>query len=144
MTSPDEIVRAMFDRWSDPDRDPDRIGAYFAADAVYHNRPMPPIVGRPAIRDFIGRFLFGFESIRIDIHHQITSGGLVMNERTDILRGPAREIELPVMGVFEIDGAVITAWRDYYDMGTLVGAVGSEPESAPVARGSGLRRKFWR
>lgn len=142
MPCPDEIVRAMCAAWSHPDRDPDRVGAYFAEDAVYQNLPMPPIVGRAAVRDFVTRFLTTFDAIRIDIHHQISSGTVVMNERTDVLHGPGREIALPVMGVFEIGGGVITAWRDYYDMGTLVGAVGGSPE--PAARRAGVLRRLRR
>ncbi|WP_405166007.1 nuclear transport factor 2 family protein [Nocardia sp. NBC_01499] len=117
MTTPDELVRDMCRSWSDPD--PDRIAAFFAEDAVYHNIPLEPVVGRTAIRDFIAGFLATFEGIDFDIHHQITSGNLVMNERTDTLRGADRAIPLPVTGVFEVADNTIVAWRDYFDMGVI-------------------------
>ncbi|SNY88509.1 limonene-1,2-epoxide hydrolase [Nocardia amikacinitolerans] len=122
MTDPDELVRAMCRSWSDPD--PDRIASYFAEDAVYHNIPMEPIVGRTAIRDFIAGFLTTFDAIDFDIHHQVTSGNVVMNERTDTLRGNGRDTPLPVMGVFEVDNGAITAWRDYFDMAAINRAFG--------------------
>ncbi|MCP2297317.1 limonene-1,2-epoxide hydrolase [Nocardia amikacinitolerans] len=122
MTDPDELVRAMCRSWSDPD--PDRIASYFAEDAVYHNIPMEPIVGRTAIRDFIAGFLTTFDAIDFDIHHQVTSGNVVMNERTDTLRGNGRDTPLPVMGVFEVDNGAIAAWRDYFDMAAINRAFG--------------------
>ncbi|TQM31355.1 nuclear transport factor 2 family protein [Nocardia bhagyanarayanae] len=122
MTGPDELVRAMCRSWSDPD--PDRISSYFGEDAVYHNIPMEPIVGRTAIRDFIAGFLTTFDAIDFDIHHQVTAGNIVMNERTDTLRGNGRDTPLPVMGVFEVHDGAITAWRDYFDMAAINRAFG--------------------
>ena len=39
-----------------------------------------------------------------------------MNERTDILVMDGKRVELPVMGVFELEGGKIRGWRDYFDM----------------------------
>ncbi|MFE7801035.1 nuclear transport factor 2 family protein [Nocardia sp. NPDC057440] len=122
MSSPDEIVSAMCRSWSDPD--PDTISAFFAEDAVYHNIPMEPIHGRTAIRDFIAGFLTTFDAIDFDIHHQVVNGNVVMNERTDTLRGNGRDTPLPVMGVFEVTDGAITAWRDYFDMAAIHRAFG--------------------
>ncbi|WP_280255248.1 helix-turn-helix domain-containing protein [Nocardia wallacei] len=41
MTCPDEIVRAMCAAWSHPDRDPERVGAYFAKDAAAESASAP-------------------------------------------------------------------------------------------------------
>lgn len=125
MTSPDELVRAMCQSWSDPD--PDRIAAFFAEDAVYHNIPMDPCVGRTAIRDFIAGFLTTFEGIDFEIHHQVANGNIIMNERTDHLRGLGKVTPLPVVGVFEVSNGTITAWRDYFDMAAINRAFGTEP-----------------
>lgn len=46
-----------------------------------------------------------------------------MNERTDVMRRQdGGEIELPVMGVFEVRDGRISAWRDYFDMGMVTAA----------------------
>ncbi|WP_069163831.1 nuclear transport factor 2 family protein [Nocardia altamirensis] len=124
MPTPDELVRDMCRSWSDPD--PDRISAFFAEDAVYHNIPMEPLIGRPAIRDFIAGFLTTFDAIDFDIHHQVANGNIVMNTRTDTLRGAGRTTPLPVMGFFEVAGDTITTWHDYFDMATINRAFGLE------------------
>jgi limonene-1,2-epoxide hydrolase len=51
------------------------------------------------------------------VHHQAESPrGAVLNERTDRFKLDERWIELPVMGVFELRGGKISAWRDYFDL----------------------------
>lgn len=43
----------------------------------------------------------------------------MFNERLDRFRIGGGWLELPVAGVFEVDGdGAITLWRDYFDMGT--------------------------
>ncbi|MBF6266982.1 SgcJ/EcaC family oxidoreductase [Nocardia farcinica] len=121
MTDPDAVVRALCQAWSTPD--PDAIAAYFAEDAVYHNIPMEPVIGRTAIREFVAGFLTTFEAIDFEIHHQVAADGVVMNERTDTMRGKdGRATPLPVMGVFEVRDGLITAWRDYFDMAAVTAA----------------------
>ena len=123
MTSPDDLVRAMCQSWSTPD--PAKIAEFFAEDAVYHNIPMDPIVGRTAIADFITGFLSTFDAIDFEIHLQVANGAVVMNERTDTLRGKdGRDTPLPVVGVFEVHDGLITAWRDYFDMAAITRAFG--------------------
>ncbi|UFT00332.1 nuclear transport factor 2 family protein [Nocardia huaxiensis] len=104
--------------------DAEEIASYFTEDAVYHNIPMDPVIGRAAIRDFITGFAAALDGIDFDIHRQTVSGDLVMNERTDTLRGNGRDTELPVMGVFEIADGKIKAWRDYFDMAPIAQAFG--------------------
>ncbi|MGW0247017.1 SgcJ/EcaC family oxidoreductase [Nocardia goodfellowii] len=123
MTSPDDLVRAMCQAWSDPD--PAAIAEYFAEDAVYHNIPMEPVVGRAAITEFVTSMLGPFTGIDFDIHLQVSNGATVMNERTDTLRGrDGRDTPLPVVGVFEVHDGLITAWRDYFDMAAITRAFG--------------------
>jgi limonene-1,2-epoxide hydrolase len=72
-------------------RDVEEILGFFTEDAVYHNIPMPAMTGKPAIRTVLDMFLKPAQSA---------------------------EIELPVMGTFEIKDGKISAWRDYFDMAT--------------------------
>ncbi|MBL1079961.1 SgcJ/EcaC family oxidoreductase [Nocardia sp. 2] len=122
MSDPDGLVRAMCAAWARLDAD--EIASYFTEDAVYHNIPMDPVVGREAIRDFITSFSAALDGIDFAIHRQTVNGTLVMNERTDTLRGAGKQTPLPVMGVFEIADGKIAAWRDYFDMGGLTRAFG--------------------
>lgn len=118
MTDRDSIVTKFCAAWADADVD--TLVAYFTEDAVYHNIPMEPVVGREAIRAFLEGFVGQFGGIEFRIHRQSSTGGVVMNERTDVFGAGGTTIELPVMGVFEVTGdGRIAAWRDYFDMAPL-------------------------
>lgn len=124
MTNADDpaaLVTKFCALWSYPDLD--EIVGYFTEDAIYHNIPMPPAEGRQAIREFIAGFMTGFDGIDFTVHRQISHGNLVMNERTDVMRRQdGLEVELPVMGVFEVRDGRISAWRDYFDIGMVTAA----------------------
>ena len=56
------------------------------------------------------------------IKAQAVNGNVVMNERVDILHMNERDVELPVMGVFELtDDGKISGWRDYFDQAQFAG-----------------------
>ena len=116
-TNPDQLVRDFADAWGRGDLE--AIVDAFSDDAVYHNMPMPPLNGKAEIRGFLESFLN--DGVKFEIHHQVVNGNIVMNERTDSLTIGDSEVELPVMGVFELDGDKIKAWRDYFDMGQFTG-----------------------
>ncbi|MEV0218525.1 limonene-1,2-epoxide hydrolase family protein [Streptomyces sp. NPDC050704] len=115
MPNPDAIVRAFIEEWNVPAPDPDQLSKHFAEDAVYHNIPLEPIVGRTAIRDAFADWLPNFDSTVWEIHHQAASGNVVLNERTDTYHSGERVTPARVMGVFEVTDGLITAWRDYFD-----------------------------
>ena len=116
MSNNSTVIDSFMQAWGRLDLD--AIMDHFAADAAYANIPMgPPHVGKPAIRAFIESFLGATSEINFMVHHQVEgAGGIVMNERTDILVMDGKRVELPVMGVFEFQGGKISAWRDYFDM----------------------------
>jgi limonene-1,2-epoxide hydrolase len=115
MPSPDEVVTRFCELWSKPDLD--EIASCFTEDAVYRNiPPTPSVEGREAIREFIAEFLATLDGIDFIVHRQISDHGVVMHERTDVLRRKdGVEISVPIMGVFEIADGKIATWRDYFD-----------------------------
>jgi limonene-1,2-epoxide hydrolase len=115
MPTPSEIVQAFIAAW--PEGDVDKLVSFFSEDAVYHNIPVEPVVGRADIRATLASFMDMVEQIRFETLHLVADGPLVMTERIDHFIGPDRTISLPVMGVFEVRDGSITAWRDYFDMG---------------------------
>ncbi|MFE3289645.1 limonene-1,2-epoxide hydrolase family protein [Rhodococcus sp. NPDC059234] len=123
--SPSELVTAFCAEWKTGD--PATIAAYFSDDAVYHNIPMEPLVGRAAIADFLHGFVAAFGGIEFTVHHQSANGGVVLNERTDRFDLGDKHVELPVMGVFEIEDGKIVAWRDYFDMAPITRLLAGEP-----------------
>ena len=111
-----DIIHDFCATWAE--RDLDKLMAFFAEDAVYHNIPMdPPNVGKEQIRAIIESFTTAPESIEFAVHHQAENAdGVVMNERTDTFKIGDTLVALRVMGTFELADGKITAWRDYFDM----------------------------
>ena len=95
---------------------PNELVEYFTDDAVYHNIPVEPAVGREAILGLLNMFLTTAESCEFRVQHIVADGDVVLTERVDVFRLPNATIELPVMGAFEVKGGKIAAWRDYFDL----------------------------
>ena len=47
---------------------------YFTDDAVYHNMPMEPAVGKPAIRVLLSEMLVAMSGLRAEVHRQVSDG----------------------------------------------------------------------
>lgn len=127
MDSPIEVVRRFCAAWSD-NLGPVELAAFFTDDAVYHNIPLAPVVGRKAIADTIATFIRpgppGIESIEFRVMNIAAEGPVVMTERVDVFRLGHKSFELPVMGTFEISDGKISAWRDYFDMNQFTSRMG--------------------
>jgi limonene-1,2-epoxide hydrolase len=94
-----------------------RIMTFFSDDAVYHNIPVEPVKGPEAIRAVLQGFM-GMAS-KVDwVLHDIAESptGRVLTERLDRFQMGEKWVELPVMGIFEVQNGKISAWRDYFDM----------------------------
>lgn len=94
----------------------DEILGYFADDAVYHNMPMPPMQGKPAIKTILQQIVSPTTRIEWETLNIAEAGNIVFTERVDRFEMDGKKVELPVAGVFEIEGGKIKAWRDYFDM----------------------------
>ena len=99
--------------------DADELIEYFAADAVYHNIPLPPLHGREAIYASLQGLPNRFQALEVEIRHQACAGNIVMNERIDYMTFPDRRVALPIAGIFELENGKITAWREYFDLGMM-------------------------
>lgn len=106
------------------DDDLERVMAFIGEDCIYHNIPMPVITGRTAIREALAGFLAMAHEIDWRIHHIAeTDDGRVLTERTDRFRFDSGWMDLPVMGIFELDNGKIVAWRDYFDLAQFQSAM---------------------
>lgn len=95
--------------------------------AVYQNVPLPPDRGLKKIeRTLRGmqRFVSQFE---VRMHHIAGTDGVVLTERTDILKGPWLDMSFWVCGTFEVRDGKITLWRDYFDAPTFAWQLLSSP-----------------
>jgi limonene-1,2-epoxide hydrolase len=97
-------------------RDLEGILARMTPDVRYVNVGLSEWVGREAVREGLAPFLGAARAARWTVHHIAeTAEGAVLTERTDVFEMADRTLTVPVMGVFEIKGGLIAAWRDYFD-----------------------------
>ena len=108
-----QLVRDFCEAWSR--KDAEELGGYFTEDAVYHNIPMQPVTGKAAIREAFGMFLPSSETIEFEVINLAVAGDIVFAERVDRFLIAGKTVELPVTGVFEIEGGRIKTWRVYFD-----------------------------
>ncbi len=102
-------------------KDYDAISELLAEDVSYENMPIDPVVGRDAVLAVMHGFLDASTAIDWPVSRVLEGDGVVMNERVDRFQIGSGWLELPVAGVFEVDGSGrITRWRDYFDMGTYM------------------------
>ncbi len=102
-------------------KDLEGAGGFVADDLYYDNVPVGDMTGRDAMLDFLKPMLSGDGPVEFEVLRQTATGNMVMNERVDRFHtGSGRQVELPVMGVFEVNDGLITFWRDYFDNATFM------------------------
>lgn len=91
---------------------------YLADDVVYENVDLTHTTNRGDALKLIDNFLPGLDHITIDMLAIAVIGNKVLTERIDYLRDKSDKVlsSIRVMGIFEVEGDRITAWRDYFDM----------------------------
>jgi limonene-1,2-epoxide hydrolase len=116
MNENERIVREFIEAWSR--LDPEELAGYFAEDGVYHNMPMGPIEGRENVKKLIQGFIGPWTDTTWDLLNIVSSGDVVIAERLDRTRAGEKTVDLPCVGVFEMEDGKIKVWRDYFDLGT--------------------------
>ncbi len=96
--------------------DPDEFASYFTEDAVWWNSPWPPVKGRDAIRETLRRGSQKMAALPWEIRHIAADGNIVLTERVDHFLVNNKRVSVPCMGIFELQGGKIAAWRDYWDL----------------------------
>ncbi len=111
--SPTEVVRSFIAAWNANDLE--RVLGHLHEQVTYHNMPLQPLIGVDAVRAYlegIGRF----DWIDWKLLAIAESGNRVLTERIDDFSLRGTTVSLPLMGIFEVDGDRIRAWRDYFDL----------------------------
>ena len=116
-----EIVQEFVEAWSSLDAD--KLAEYFTEDGCYYNIPVQPVTGRDAVREFIRNFLANWTETQWDIIQIAEAGDIVFCERLDRTKTSQGNVDLPCVGVFEMEHGKIKVWRDYFDMGTFIKAM---------------------
>jgi limonene-1,2-epoxide hydrolase len=103
----------------------ERLAAYFSADAVYDDVPIPAAraVGPDAI---VRKLRIGLGRVPRHVHHLhriVAEGDAVVTEHTEDWHFDAeRVVSLPFVSVQTVAGGRITLWRDYSNIDTLLSA----------------------
>ena len=121
MTDNVTVIREFIEAWSSLDAD--RLADYFTEDGTYHNIPTQPITGRENVRNFIRGFLSTWTETRWDIVQIQGDGDVVFAERLDRTKTTQGNVDLPCVGVFEMEDGRIRVWRDYFDLSTFMNAM---------------------
>ena len=116
MTPNEALIKDFVTAWSRLDAA--ELSAFFTEDGVYHNMPAGPVTGRANIEKFIQGFSAPWTETTWDLIHLASSGNIVFAERLDRTQAGEKSVDLPCLGVFEIEGGKIKIWRDYFDIAT--------------------------
>ncbi len=99
-------------------------------DFVYLPDPAAkPVHGRDAVLSLWRSYLKFMTSYEFKPLHTISSDTVVVMERTEWIGTRKGKTELPIMGIFEVRGGKLCAWRDYWDtrMAEPVAAEAAKP-----------------
>lgn len=114
-----QVVEAFIDAMKAFDFE--RTSALMADDIVYQNVPLPADRGREAVERTLRGFTRFVTHFDVVMHAIAEKDGVVLTERTDILRGPFVDMEFWVCGTFEVRDGKIAVWTDRFDLATVVG-----------------------
>lgn len=131
---PTEGVRLVCERWHE--LDPATMAGLFTVDAEYRNMPLRGAVrGRAAIAEVFDTGRPHIDRVEVQLRTLASDGDVVFAERLETIhpRG-GQPICVPVVGVFELRGGAIAAWRDYYDGPLLAPLQRLLRDAAPTRR----------
>ena len=118
----ERIIREFIEAWAR--LDPKELAGYFADDGVYHNMPAGPVAGRDNVENLIRGFSASWTETTWDVLNIVASGNVVIAERLDRTRAGDKAVDLPCVGVFELEDGKIKVWRDYFDLATYQRGLG--------------------
>lgn len=113
----ERVILEFMEAWSR--LDPVELASYFTEDGVYDNVPTTRNEGRVAVQEVITGITQSWDETVWEVTNVVASGNLVMVERVDRTRAGDKSVNLPVVGVFEMEEGKIKEWRDYFDVATF-------------------------
>lgn len=109
------------------DRDWPRIRSFFGPDSIYYDVPTGPSTAGVGPDSIEARLRLGLEGLVGYEHHDgvvaEAPGGVVVTEHTEVWTWQTGEtVALPFVSVQHVTDGVITLWKDYWDLQTLMTA----------------------
>ena len=121
MNKNENIIREFISTWSELNAD--KLSEFFTEDGIYHNIPMKPVQGREEVKQFITAFIKPWTSTTWDLLSIASEGDLVIAERLDRTQAGEKSVDLPCVGIFQMEEGKIKSWRDYFDSKTYFDAM---------------------
>lgn len=121
-TDNEQVVRNFCAAWLR--RDLDEILSYVTEDMIYHNIPVPVIVGRENVAVVFKQFLELMSHVDLEITNIMSDGNKVFAERIDRMTAETGHTDLPVGGYFEIRDGKIAVMREYFNLATFENEIG--------------------
>jgi limonene-1,2-epoxide hydrolase len=121
------VVRAAMSAWAK--HDIDGVLAHVHPDIEWHYQVgSRPAIGVEAMRGILDRL----KDHQLDSRWKLTgwaeNGDTLFIEGVDDYRNPdGHRVQAPYAGVYRFDGALITHWRDYVDLGLMMKGEAGEP-----------------
>jgi limonene-1,2-epoxide hydrolase len=100
--------------------DYDTAVTFIAPDCAYDNVPMGKVTGPAGLRGVLEPFFAPTIENEFRILRAVADGPVVFLERLDRHLLSTGWVELPVTGVFEVHDGLITLYRDYFDLNTIM------------------------
>ncbi len=120
-----DVASNMMDAWTA--RDWDAVVALFTDDGVLEIVPLRARhAGHAAIRGHLNEVAGGIEALSFDVRTLVESGNVVTFERDDVFTYNGKDARVPVVGIMEIEGNKVKAWREYFDGFTMGRAMGMD------------------
>lgn len=121
MPSPTETVTAFCAEWGKSKRAMfDSFRQYFTPTTVWENVGLATTTGIDEALGLMESFE-GCETIRVEMVNISAVGNKVLTERVDTMVSPDGKdiMGIRLMGIFEVEGDKVTAWRDYFDTAAM-------------------------
>ena len=111
-----------------------KVADMFAEDGRLHSMMVEPVVGRDAVYARVSGLGDGCQSITLNFRNIGVIDGRVFVERTDefVYRGKSGVV--PVVGILEFQGELISEWREYYDRAHLLHEMGLDTDFDAATR----------
>lgn len=121
-TEPAAVTGAFWDALYD--RDWDAVAGFFGPGSIYLDVPTGPSAAARGPEGIVARLKLGLEQLDGYDHGPATvvaQDGIVVTEHTEHWRWPTgEEVTLPFVSIQHVAEGVITLWKDYWDLGTLM------------------------
>ena len=97
--------------------------AFITPNGTFRFGSAPPVQGRRAIAEAVGGFFSSIAGLEHTLHRILSSDDVAMIEgEATYTRHDGSTISLPFVNVFECEGALISDYRIYIDIGPLYAA----------------------